>query len=433
MCLSNCLTDSEINAFLEYCHEIYKQHKYDLYLEGEPARNEFNERKFQFGIVAGLFFEENELLLNLLSKPCDHRELKRLLEHYRDELQNSDLAVLAKKYKDGYKISEVKEPLIDWIYEVNYLLAYPIAGDFVYKDEKAFFENPEKTLTFVYLNLKHKEYEKEHAHSIFEQKNIEKIYNSVFDKTSSYKTYGLIPVDNDRTLHSFDDPVRIYDHEINKTVFLQTPRPLAMVLQKLTAEKYINQIAFRGDDQFIYDGENHCSSLMEAVEAGKIFDFDIASLPEMSKLVSDSSYDDSLWITVDEANITFEELCADIFVEGDLIVTQVIHLQYGEKNITHIDHEYVFYSLEEYGERQRVRRKGGAAKRFKTFKVDKSSIPFNYDCLMLSLDGKEILVPFVYFVLNTYFVHKDLLKEYFQKILMKEEIHFDKEDTIYTV
>lgn len=418
--LSNCLTDSEVNAFLEYCHKICEHRKYASYLENTHTWDEVNECSFQHGIVADLFLEENVVLLDLLSKYCDHRELKCLLEHYRDEQQNSELTLLAKKYNDGYKLPKVKEPLVDWIYEVNYLLAYPITGDLIRKDERAFYENPEKILTFTYLNLKHEEYEKEHTHSIFEQKNIKRIYDGTFDKTSAYKTYGLIPIDDERTLHSFDNPVRIYDHEINKTVFLQIPRPLAMVFQELIKYKYINNIAFRGDDQFIYDGENHCSPLMEAVEAGKIFDLDIASLPEMSKLVSDRSYDDSLWITVDEANITFEELCADIYVEGDSIVTQMIHLQYEEKNITHIDHEYIFYSLEEYEERQFVRRKGEANKRFKTFKVDKSSIPFNYDCTILSLDDKEILVPFIYFVLNTYFVHKDLLKEYFQKILMKE-------------
>lgn len=417
---SNYLTDSEVNAFLECCHNICEYRKYAFFLDGDdPARKKYDERKFKDGILAGLYSEQNPSLMNLLRKPCDHIELQRLLEHYRDEQQNSYLTLLAKKYDDSHIIPEVKEPLIDWIYEVNYLLAYPIAGGYVYENEKAFYANPEKTLTFVYLYLKHKEYEKEHSHSIFEQENIKRIYSSVFDKNSSYKKYGLIPVDNMRELHTCADPVRIYDQEINKTVFLQTPRPLAMVFQKLIDGKYIDQIAFRGDDQFIYDGENHHSSLMEAVEAGKIFDLDIASLPEMSKLVSDSRYDDSLWITVDEANITFEELCDNINVEDDSIVTQVVHLQYRDMTITHIDHEYVFYSLEEYGERQHVRKKGGAAKRFKTFKVDNSSIPFNYDCLMLSLDGKEILVPFIYFVLNTYFVHKDLLKEYFQKILKK--------------
>lgn len=415
------MTDSEVNEFLEYCHDICRQRKYTSYLKNHSVWSEEKERIYRSGTVSGLFYENNPLLINLLNKQCNHAELKCLLEHYRDEQNNSQFTLLARKYDPENKLPEVEEPLIEWIYDVNYLLACPISGDNLHRDEKAFVENPEKILSYVYLNLKHSEYERNHTPSIFEQENIENIYNSVFDKTSSYRTYGLIPIDAERTLHSLDEPVRIFDHEIGKTVFLQISRPLAMVFQKLVDEKRISEIAFRGDNWSIYEGENHCSSLMEAVEAGMIFDLEIASLPEMSKLVTDNSYNDnSLWITVDNANITFEELCDDITVEGDSVVTQVIHLQYSEKNITHIDHEYIFYSLEEYEERQCVRRKGKAGKRFKTFKVDKSAIPFDYNCTMISRDGEYISVPFIYFVLNTYFAHKDLLKEYFQMILKRE-------------
>lgn len=417
---TNLMTDFEVNEFLEYCHDICRQRKYASYLENHPVWNEEKERIYRFGTVAGLFYEANPFLINLLNKQCNHDELKCLLEHYRDEQENSELALLARKYNPENKLPEVEEPLIKWIYEVNYLLASPISGDYIHRDDKAFAEEPERILTCVYLNLKHREYERNHVPSIFKQENIENIYNGVFDKTSSYRTYGLIPIDTERTLHSFDEPVRIYDQEIDKTVFLLVSRPLAMVFQKLVDEKRIDEIAFRGDNWYIYEGENRRGSLMEAVEAGMIFDLEIASLPEMSKLVSDNSYNDSLWITVDDENITFEELCDDIIVEDDSVVTQVIHLQYSKKNITHIDHEYIFYSLEEYEERQCVRRKGEAGKRFKTFKVDKSAIPFNYACTMLSRDGEDISVPFIYFVLNTYFVHKDLLKEYFQRILKRE-------------
>jgi hypothetical protein len=146
---------------------------------------------------------------------------------------------------------------------------------------------------------------------------------------------------------------------------------------------------------------------------------DIDSLPEMSKLVSEN-YGNSLWITVGDNDITFEELCDDFDIEENDIITQMVHLQYSEKKITHIDHEYIFYSVEEYEERIRLRRKGKARKRFKTFKVDQSHIPMDYPCKMFSIsedEREDISVPFIYFVLNSYFKHKDLLTEYFQKIL----------------
>ena len=57
-----------------------------------------------------------------------------------------------------------------------------------------------------------------------------------------------------------------------------------------------------------------------------------------------------------------------------------------------------------------------AEKRVKTFKIDRSTIPMDYQCKMYK-DDKEVLVPFIFFVLNNYFEHKELLEEYFHDIL----------------
>lgn len=54
----------------------------------------------------------------------------------------------------------------------------------------------------------------------------------------------------------------------------------------------------------------------------------------------------------DKQEITFEELMDDFILEEDSVVTQVIHLQYvrndGQVFIQHLDHEFIFYSIEEY-------------------------------------------------------------------------------------
>ena len=60
--------------------------------------------------------------------------------------------------------------------------------------------------------------------------------------------------------------------------------------------------------------------------------------------------------------------------------------------------------------------KGEGWKRVKTFKIDRSTIPMDYQCKMYK-DDKEVLVPFIFFVLNNYFEHKELLEEYFHDIL----------------
>ena len=151
---------------------------------------------------------------------------------------------------------------------------------------------------------------------------------------------------------------------------------------------------------------------------------DIESLPVLSKLYSEQ-YEDSLWVIHEGNDLTFEELCQDIQVEEDAVITQMIHLQIEGNVIIHLDHEFIFYDMEEYEKRlTNYKIKGQARKRIKTFKIDRSRIPLDYPCEMIRGDDNEnekIVVPFIYFVLNVYFKHKNLLKEYFQKVLSGEE------------
>ncbi len=65
----------------------------------------------------------------------------------------------------------------------------------------------------------------------------------------------------------------------------------------------------------------------------------------------------------------------DFPIIGFSIITQVLHLEYtvlAEAVITHIDHEYIFYSEEEYSKREtghtQKGEKGENRKRYKTFK-----------------------------------------------------------------
>lgn len=124
---------------------------------------------------------------------------------------------------------------------------------------------------------------------------------------------------------------------------------------------------------------------------------------------------------IDRDNITFEELCEDFTEFNNMIVTQVIHLQYkcikGVDYITHLDHEYIFYSIDEYEKRiNNIYQKGEAQKRMKSFKIDNSMIPFHVKVCVKNenTDGiSEKNELFLYYVLDCYFKHKDLLSEYF--------------------
>ena len=145
----------------------------------------------------------------------------------------------------------------------------------------------------------------------------------------------------------------------------------------------------------------------------------------VSKLYS-TKYEDCLWVVIDPENIIFEEICEDFETFEDMVVTQVVHLQYknlaGEICITHLDHEYIFYTLDEYGKRMRdVTQKGTAKQRMKSFKIDNSKIPFDFRCEISRKDedGNDLPVEkeqFLCYVLECYFKHKDLLSEYFQKV-----------------
>ena len=129
--------------------------------------------------------------------------------------------------------------------------------------------------------------------------------------------------------------------------------------------------------------------------------------------------------------MTFEELCRNEDNYNDSIITQVVHLQYKKDNanitITHIDHEFVFYSSDEYALRKANSSvKGTKIKRLKSFKIDDAKIPINYICNrdinIYNLRKPEFhheRVPFLIFVIKSYFKHKDLIDEYFAGLLSK--------------
>lgn len=189
----------------------------------------------------------------------------------------------------------------------------------------------------------------------------------------------------------------------------------------------INNLAVRLLNDSGYKGNISLEYLSEFLEIGKPFDFVNLGNYSVSKLYSTlTAYGDCLWVVTDPGNITFEELCDDFVDFEGTIVTQVVHLQYkfldGKTYITHLDHEYVFYTPEEYNNRIiNATQKGTAKQRMKSFKIDNSKIPFDFRCEVSrkNENGHGLQVEkeqFLCYVLECYFKHKDLLNEYFQKI-----------------
>ena len=410
------MNKKELYSFFSYCEKISDSRNYAAYTESDPIWTGQREALYANGIIPGLYREKDEKLFSLISQPCDHKELIRLLNIEVKEYNNSELTRLAQKYGTFRVLSEVREPLLKWVADYNYLLAFPMYGS---KEEMLASSAPERVLSYVYVYLAYNLYRKENEMKncyLGEQPNTEALYKNVFDKSSEFRSWGLLPVDEIRKFDSQNDPVRLYDSSLDKTIFLNMPRPLAGVLDELYKKHYIGNFAIRSCDFYIYDGVNCMGSLLEALEKGSIFSWNLEKLPDVTRLYS-AEYEDCLWIKVEGSDITFEELCKDFHEDGEFVVTQMIHLQHVGNTITHLDHEYIFYDLENYDERiYNVGVKGEGRKRVKTFKIDRSTIPMDYQCKMYK-DDKEVLVPFIFFVLNNYFEHKELLEEYFHDIL----------------
>lgn len=283
----------------------------------------------------------------------------------------------------------------------------------------------EKVIKLAYLYFSYTLFESnENTPYNKNQDKIKSLFESKGIELTSYEKYELIPLDQDREIILVEPP-RIYDKSINKTLFIQNvPLLLLVELKKMHEKKMIKQVSFRVRNNKVYDGRCNLGILLEEVEFGKIFSLTNFSEIKLSKLYSDS-YGDCLWIRSDTNNITFEELCDDFDEYDGHIITQVVHIEYrcheNKTYITHIDHEYIFYTLDEYSKRTKdADQKGTADTRVKTFKIDEAMIPLDYS-LNVSWKGQNgtevppATILFLHFVLENYFRHGDLLHEYFEE------------------
>ena len=214
---------------------------------------------------------------------------------------------------------------------------------------------------------------------------------------------------------------------MDKTIFTKiTNYRFLENIKRIYDAGLIGKLSVHGIDTDIYEGKLEYEQLVEHFERGIAFDMDALNKEPITRLYADC-YDDCLWVVVDERNMTFEELCeGETYYDGK-IITQVIHLQYEKTKdkymITHLDHEYIYYTKEEYEVRKRNhRQKGNANHRMKTFKIDKAKIPMDYqvECRYYndSMDKSvTVQVNFLYYVVKNFFQHQQLVNEYFEKMI----------------
>jgi hypothetical protein len=230
------------------------------------------------------------------------------------------------------------------------------------------------------------------------------------DDDSEYSHYGLISI-SDRYDIKPSTQSKLYDKILKTHIFIKNvENEIVYIINELKNDGSIVDVAFRPDSQYVTGSFPDVSIVMEELERGKIFVLSDLGSPDIAKLYSEEY--DNLWIVRTDSEITFEELCSEFVVYDDCIVTQVLHLQYklhgSEYFIHHLDHEYIFYTIDEYVERQNnPYQKGEAKKRYKTFKIDNSKIPFTMK------DGISTLYTF----LHRIFANQKLLKEYFARMI----------------
>ena len=408
----------------------------NLFADYDKTRQEINQQffsctiptdrriKYVNGVVIGKWKEQDEQTLKAMQLNVSEEEYKRairqLLMTRKFQLQqivDPDILKQGQLASCFQQIQELdKLPLEDWLQRNMSGFTFVLPN--LTLEER-------RSLMYIYFAYETHRLDINRPCNR-EQPNIEALYGDYFEKSSQFHKYGLLPIDNERHLYCLNPP-RLYDTSKNKTIYLKNlPLDLAHKLDHLIIEKKIGNLAVRGDDMNIYNGMITCEYIMEELERGRIFSLANLGKPEVSKLYS-RDYENTLWVVIDQESVTFEELCRDFRENKEMVVTQVVHLQYGgigqDAIITHIDHEYIFYTLEEFIERtNNPDQKGTASARLKSFKVDNAEIDINltYDVVWKDADGNEmtpIKVPFICYVLDCYFDHKDLLKEYFQELI----------------
>ena len=239
--------------------------------------------------------------------------------------------------------------------------------------------------------------------SINEKNHIIKKEYEYIEEDEQYNKYGLIRLNENRVVREG----YILDKRLNK--YFEINFISSEMLKNLLDLKSIKKLSLKVNPYKLLEFNEICTYFTEEKEFGKYFSF--ANLKEILPTKLYNLKNDKLWINIDKKNITFEEILEDFESYEDYIVTQVVHCEYFEENqeffINHLDHEYIFYTMEEYEERQNnINQKGNGSKRVKTFKIDNSKIPF-------ILENRD---NFLLKILNEYFKSKDLLEEYFQNI-----------------
>lgn len=221
-----------------------------------------------------------------------------------------------------------------------------------------------------------------------------------------FTSYQLLSINDNYDLLNYLPP-RVYDRKNDSTIYTNGIEDCLFIYLCELFSKYDFNLSLKPSSLFFVNGFEKIGDLLEHLETGQYFNINNFNGILITKLY-DEKYD-NLWININGLDLTFEEIIQDFDNYEDMIVTQVVHSQYIKKDenlfITHLDHEFIFYTFDEYEKRQsNPYQKGEAQTRIKTFKIDNAMIPIT--------DNENIL----FNILEMKFQNKELLEEYFNVI-----------------
>ena len=373
-----------------------------LYLKKEEIKNSI--KKHEYGIEKEInkleilrkeilendeFIAEEKRIKNW-NEEVHNKPIKKLENLYKEINQENIYKFIIEKYNENIESYKLTEKITKVFNQEDYLYAniLELLLKEVYKEEEPYYEINEKN------------------------NRLKETYEFI-DEDEQYKKYGLLKLNSNRNLEKpmlNSPPYYIHDNRKGYIVLdSRIPDEVLIKLYYLKQDNLITDLSLRAN-YYMKIRKCNIHAAFEERAFGKYFSFENLKNLIPTKLYSTVT-NNSLWINIKNGSITFEELLDDFEIEDEreFIKTQVIHCEYFEDKeefyISHIDHEYIFYSFDEYEERIKdIEQKGNIKKKLKTFKIDNSRIPF-------IIDNENILL----FFLNQYFKSKDLLLEYFQK------------------
>lgn len=373
-----------------------------LYLKKEEIKNSI--KKHEYGIEKEI--NKLEILRKEILENDEFIAEEKRIKNWNEEVHNKPIKKLENLYKEINQENIYK--FIIEKYNEN-IESYKLTE----KIRKVFNQEDYLYANILELLLKEVYKEEEPYYEINEKNNRLKETYEFIDEDEQYKKYGLLKLNSNRNLEKpmlNSPPYYIHDNRKGYIVLdSRIPDEVLIKLYYLKQDNLITDLSLRAN-YYMKIQKCNIHAAFEERAFGKYFSFENLKNLIPTKLYSTVT-NNSLWINIKNGSITFEELLDDFEIEDEreFIKTQVIHCEYFEDKeefyISHIDHEYIFYSFDEYEERiKNIEQKGNIKKKLKTFKIDNSRIPF-------IIDNENILL----FFLNQYFKSKDLLLEYFQK------------------